>query len=343
MMISCITFIVRLHLRDVEYLQYVTTLGGRFVNRNSIFIGLFLAVFVFPTNNSLVFAKSCKDQKNDLRAEKKAEIQSVCEGEILPLLGQLTNHSRNREVNGHTNAGFCRGGDWSVSTNPKGGCGKQKDHIRSKYNNKIEALKAFVVDTENALEAQKRRAAEKAERKRLAAEKAAEEERLAAEKAEQERLAAEKAEQERLAEKAERKRLAAEKAAEEERLAAEKAERKRLAAEALRPKMLEAGIEAAYEVAKEMNRNWYKWDSWKTLDIRGRDPYNEAAYSALRVTVKSQEISASSESELLEAAVKEIVNRMNQEQLEAIEHEVCITASDHVYIQCAKFKKGYKR
>ena len=79
MMISCIIFIVRLHLRDVEYLQYVTTLGGRFVNRNSIFIGLFLAVFVFPTNNSLVFAKSCKDQKNDLRAEKKAEIQSVCD------------------------------------------------------------------------------------------------------------------------------------------------------------------------------------------------------------------------------------------------------------------------
>jgi hypothetical protein len=340
MMISCIIFIVRLHLRDVEYLQYVTTLGGRFVNRNSIFIGLFLAVFVFPTNNSLVFAKSCKDQKNDLRAEKKAEIQSVCEGEILPLLGQLTNHSRNREVNGHTNAGFCRGGDWSVSTNPKGGCGKQKDHIRSKYNNKIEALKAFVVDTENALEAQKR----------LAAEKAAEEERLAAEKAEQERLA-EKAEQERLAEKAERKRLAAEKAAEEERLAAEKAERKRLAAEALRPKLIEAGIEAAEKVAEVMKYQGDKWDSWKKLDIRGLDPHSRSPESALKVTVKLQEISASSKSELLEAAVKEIVNRMNQEQLEAIEHEVCISPSTsgsragagHVYLKCAKFKKGYKR
>ena len=61
---------------------------------------------------------------------------------------------------------FCRGGDWSVSTNPKGGCGKQKDHIRKKYNNKIESLKAFVVDTQNVLEAQKEEA-EKAEQEFL--------------------------------------------------------------------------------------------------------------------------------------------------------------------------------
>ena len=90
-------------------------------------------------------------------------------------------------------------------------------------------------------------------------------------------------------------------------------------------------------------RSGHKWDSWKELDIRGRNSRNRLASSNLLVTVELQEISASSESELLEAAVKEIVNRMNQEQLEAIEHEVCITPSDTRYMRCEEFKKGYKR
>ena len=180
-MISCITFIVSLHSHGVEYLQYANKIRGGLVNRNSIFIGLFLAVFVFPTNNSLVFAKSCKDQKSDLRAEKKAVIRSLCEGKILPQLDKLTKHT----LNGHENARFCRGGDWSVKTNPKGGCGKQKDHIRTRYNNKIASLEAFVVDTQNAVLAAER------ELRQL---QIAEQKRVAAEKAEQERLAAEKAE-----------------------------------------------------------------------------------------------------------------------------------------------------
>ena len=167
------------------------------------------------------------------------------------------------------------------------------------------------------------------ERKRLA-----ELERLkAAEKAEQEILtAAEKAEQEKLAaQKAEQEKLTAAEKAEQEKLAAQKAEQERLAAEALRPKLIEAGIKAAYEVAKVMNRNGFKHDSWKTLQMSSRSPVNQAEKTSwiildLELQTGNWQMDYPSPSELLEAAVKIIVNRMNQEQLGATWAlgEVCI-------------------
>lgn len=101
----------------------------------------------------------------------------MCEGEIFPLLGELAELEKNlsnfeimgekggASLNEHENASFCRVGDWTVSTNPKGRCGQQIAHIREDYSYKIESLKAFVVDTQNAIQA-----AEKAEQERLAAE-----------------------------------------------------------------------------------------------------------------------------------------------------------------------------
>ena len=63
------------------------------MNRKLLFIALLMAVFAFSANDSFVFAKSCKDQKSDLRAEKKAVIRSLCEGKILPQLDKLTKHT----------------------------------------------------------------------------------------------------------------------------------------------------------------------------------------------------------------------------------------------------------
>ena len=161
------------------------------------------------------------------------------------------------------------------------------------------------------------------EQERLKAE--AEQKRLAAQKAEQERLKAEKTEQERLkAEKAEQERLKAEKAAEQERLAPE----------ALRPKLIEAGIKAANEVAKVMNRNEFKWDSWKTLQMNSLSPVNRADKTSMYSWIKfDAEFNWISDyqypSDHLEAIVKDIVNGMNQEQLGATWAlgEVCITGT----------------
>jgi hypothetical protein len=162
------------------------------------------------------------------------------------------------------------------------------------------------------------------EQERLKAEE--EQKRLAAEKAEQERLKAEKAE------KAEQERLKAEKA-EQERLKAEKAaEEERLAPEALRPKLIEAGIKAANEVAKVMNRNEFKWPSWKTLQMNSLSPVNRADKTSMYSWIKfDAEFKGFSNyqypSDHLEAIVKAIVNGMNQEQLGATWAlgEVCIT------------------
>ena len=44
-----------------------------------------MAVFAFPANDSFVSAKSCKDQKSDLRGDKKENIKNKC-GNILEAL-----------------------------------------------------------------------------------------------------------------------------------------------------------------------------------------------------------------------------------------------------------------
>ncbi len=116
------------------------------MNRKFILIGLLMAVFVFPVNDSFVSAKSCKKQKSKLRSRLKENIKSLCVDEILPTVLGIPDH----EFNESEHAEFCRArkadGDWSVKTNPTGSCGKQKDHIRKKYGNKIEWLEAFLID-----------------------------------------------------------------------------------------------------------------------------------------------------------------------------------------------------
>ena len=108
-----------------------------------------MAVFVFPVNDSFVSAKSCKKQKSKLRGDKKDIIRSLCE-DILQSF-KSRNTSTDFHPNGYpelymydfTNLGLkdaCEKSDWSVKTNPKGGCGKQKDHIRKRYNKKIDNL-----------------------------------------------------------------------------------------------------------------------------------------------------------------------------------------------------------
>jgi hypothetical protein len=123
---------------------------------------------------------------------------------------------------------------------------------------------------------------------------------------------------------------------EEERLfiAAEKTEQERLALEALRPKLIEAGIKAANEVAKVMNRNEFKWPSWKTLQMNSLSPVNRADKTSMYSWIKfDAEFKGFSNyqypSDHLEAIVKDIVNGMNQEQLGATWAlgEVCITGT----------------
>ena len=60
------------------------------MNRKFILIGLLMAVFVFPVNDSFVSAKSCKNQKSDLRGHKKDIIRSLCE-DILQSFKSITN------------------------------------------------------------------------------------------------------------------------------------------------------------------------------------------------------------------------------------------------------------
>jgi hypothetical protein len=104
----------------------------------------------------------------------------------------------------------------------------------------------------------------------------------------------------------------------------------------LRPKLIEAGIEAAEKVAEVM-KNAFDLNREKLtkLIISGRDRRNGARYGNLQVSVK---ITSG-----LEAAVTEAVNKMDQEQLEA-KHELFIYAPrgklELGFGRSANFKNG---
>jgi hypothetical protein len=110
------------------------------MDRKFILIGLLMAVFVFPVNDSFVSAKSCKNQKSDLRGQKKDIIRSLCE-DILQSFKSRSFFSASDGIFGLMDT--CEKSDWSVKTNPKGNCGKQKNHIRKRYNEKIDSLQQF--------------------------------------------------------------------------------------------------------------------------------------------------------------------------------------------------------
>ena len=115
-----------------------------------IVIGLLMAVFAFPTNDSFVFAKSCKAQMVFIEAGKKEEIRSLCEDDILPskaLARGFTIHTRVQPTSRVVHlVEYCEKGDWSVATNPEGGCVKQPTNQYSKHitwNSLINDLRIF--------------------------------------------------------------------------------------------------------------------------------------------------------------------------------------------------------